>query len=537
MKRKLSSILALIMVCVMVGCSAGGSGDTGGSTATQAADTGTSAAQDAGDASTTTEPAAEGKDTIILATSGEPYRFFAQGSQSCGGDDNLVLSNLYDCLLFLEPDGSLTEGLAESYEVSEDGLTYTFHLRQGVTFHNGMPMTAEDVKFTFDTGFQGPIGAALFVNFESCEIIDEYTVEMHLTEPYAAFPYGVASRLGGIACKAYYDEVGEEGYMAAPIGTGPYTFVEYVSGDHTTMAAYEDYWRGAPPIKTVIIQTVTDTNTQILGLQNGDYDIVRNPSIDVCTRLDSDENVEWNSTNSTGRITMSMSEWTGPASDKNFRKAVQAGINKDDINDAAFAGYAETLDIDMCSNYGGYVTVADGIEVVEYDPEKAKEYLAASSYAGEEFAIMVNSGSTLETCAKVIQAQLMEIGINCQVRAVDNPTYQDGWNLRNYEGAYIVNNLSSLVDADGIITGHRTDRWEEGLHYARDPELYDLFMKGRAAQGDARKQFYVEGCNIITEEAYDVPLLNDITTVAYRSELKNVQAHCLGNYNFRLYHY
>ena len=128
-------------------------------------------------------PAAAEKDTAILATSEEPYRFLAQSKQSCSGADHLVLSNVYDCLLRLEADGSLTPALAESYEVSDDGLEYTFHLRKGVKFHNGVEMTAEDVKFTFDYGFEGPIGTALFVNFKECEIIDDYTVKVTLTTP------------------------------------------------------------------------------------------------------------------------------------------------------------------------------------------------------------------------------------------------------------------------------------------------------------------------------------------------------------------
>lgn len=524
MKKLIALILAMVMVLSLCACGS----DTAEETKAPAAE----APKSGGAATPATD--ADKKETVILATSGEPYRFFAQSSASCSGDDNLVLSNVYDCLLFLEADGTLSPGLAESYEVSEDGLVYTFHLRKGVKFHNGVEMTAEDVKFTFDLGAAGPIGAALFVNYASCEIVDDYTVNITLSTPYAAFPYGVASRLGGIACKSYYDEVGEEGYMAAPIGTGPYKFVEYVSGDHTTLTANEDYWRGVPTMKNVVIQTVADTNTQILGLQAGDYDVVRNPAIDVCTRLDGVEGVAWNSANSTGRVTLLLNDWTGVCKDKNFRKAVQAAINKDDINAAMYAGYSEVLDIDMCSNYGGYVTEDDGIVVAGYDVEAAKQYLADSSYNGEEFPITVSSGTSLETAAKVIQAQLMEIGINCTINAVDNSTSTACFVDRSYE-AYMINNLCSLVDADGMITVHRMDRWPKEVCFQRDPELYDLLLAGRAAQGDDRDQYYVEACNIITEEAYDVPLVNDVSTVAYRSTMTGVEAHCLGNYNF--YHW
>ena len=134
------------------------------------------------------------KDTVVLATSGEPYRFFPQGSASSSGDDCLVLSNVYDCLLQLEADGSLTPSLADTYEVTEDGMEYTFHLHKGVKFHNGVEMTAEDVKFTLDQGKAGPIGNALLVNYDHCDILDEYTIKITLTSPFAAFPYCVASR-------------------------------------------------------------------------------------------------------------------------------------------------------------------------------------------------------------------------------------------------------------------------------------------------------------------------------------------------------
>lgn len=524
MKKLFALILAMVMVLSLCACGAQQPAEEPKAEASNE-----TMPKGGGEVKIATE--ADKKDTIILATSGEPYRFFAQSPASCSGDDNLVLSNVYDCLLQLEADGTLTPALAESYEVSEDGLTYTFHLRKGVKFHNGVEMTAEDVKFTYDMGAAGPIGSALFVNLASTEIIDDYTVAMTLSSPYAAFPYGVASRLGGIACKSYHDEVGDDGYQAAPIGTGPYKFVEYVSGDHTTLTANEEYWRGVPVMKNVVIQTVADTNTQILGLQAGDYDVVRNPAIDVCTRLDGVEGVAWNSANSTGRVTMYMSDWNGPTQDKNFRKAVQAAVNKDEVNAAMYAGYSEVLPIDMCSNYGGFVTEEDGIIVPQYDVEAAKQYLADSNYNGEEFVITVKSGTAIETAGKVIQAQLMEIGINCTLNSVDNATYVSHFADRTYH-AYILNNLCSLVDADGMITAHRMDRWPEEKCFERDPELYDMLMAGRAAQGEERDAIYVEACNIITEEAYDVPLVNDVSVVAYRSTMTGVEAHCLGNYLF-----
>lgn len=534
MKKVTTMIIAASMLLGLCACGNSGADNS------PAAETETPAQEtDAPEESAAQEPAAaagEAKDTLIMATSGEPYRFFAQGSGGCGGDDNLALSNIYDCLLFLEPDGSLSPALAESYDLSEDGLTYTFHLRQGVKFQNGQEMTAEDVQKTFELGAAGPLSAALFVNYDSCDIVDDYTVDIHLSSPYAAFPYGVASRIGGIICKSYYDEVGEDGYYEAPIGTGPYKFVEYVKGDHTTLEANEDYWRGAPPVKKIVIQTVADASTQILGLQNGDYDIVRDPAIDVCLSLNDDPTVKWDKENSTGRVTMYMNSWdNGPGKDINFRKAIQAAINKDDVNEAMYGGEADILDIDICASYGGCPDPGS-YEVPKYDVEVAKQYLADSSYNGEEWKILVQSGTRYEIGAKVIQAQLMSIGINCVLDAKDNATYREEYMARTWQ-AIMADNLSSLVDADSIMGYHSMESWWDPATQGnpKDPEIWELVLQGRALQGDARKPIYAEISDIITEEAYDIPLVNSIVTVAYNPALQGIEAHCLGNYNFYYY--
>ena len=477
-----------------------------------------------------------GGSSVILATSGEPYRFYALSEEGCAGDDNLVLSNVYDCLTFLEADGSISPGLAERWELSEDGLCYTFHLRQGVKFHNGAEFTARDVKFTFDKGAAGPLGSGLFVNFKSCEIVDDYTVNIYLTAPYAGFLYGVASRLGGICSLDYYNEVGDEGYLEAPIGTGPYRFVEAVGGEKIVLEAFEDYWRGEPAIDTVIIAIVPNVSTQMIGLENGDYDAVRNPPIDACTHLEGREDICWDYADSTGRITLYLATWGGRVGeDINFRRAVQCGINKEEVTAGTSSGFATILDIDMCPMYGGYPT--EGIVTVDYDPQQALDYLAASDYSGESFEILVKSGTGEEMAAKIIQSQLIELGINATVTAVDNTTYTQLQYSGNFD-AIIREQLSSMVDADGASTYFNTTpgyAYTKNCKYPLADVIYPLFVKGREVQGEERTPYYVEACNLITQEAYLVPLYNGLIAVAYSSQLQGVEAHCLGSYNF--YHW
>ena len=221
--------------------------------------------------------------------------------------------------------------------------------------------------------------------------------------------------------------------------------------------------------------------------------------------------------------------------DLNFRRAIQCGIDKQEVNIATSSGYATILDIDMCPMYGGYPT--EGIVTVDYDPEQAREYLEASGYAGENFDILVKSGTGEETAAKVIQSQLIELGINCSVTAVDNTTYSE----LQYSGTFdsiIREQLSSMVDADGASTYFNTTpgyAYTKNCKYPLAETIYPLFVKGREVQGDEREPYYVEACNLITEQAYLVPLYNGLIAVAYSSGLQGVEAHCLGTYNF--YHW
>ena len=131
----------------------------------------------------------------------------------------------------------------------------------------------------------------------------------------------------------------------------------------------------------------------------------------------------------------------------------------------------------------------------------------------------------------------MSIGItSCVVDAKDNASYMEEYKAREWD-AIIADNLSSVVDADSLMTYHSMESWWDPAVQGspRDPEIWELIQEGRATQGDARKPVYAKICDIITEEAYDVPLVNSVVTVAYNTKLKGMQAHCLGNYNFYYY--
>ncbi len=519
MKTKLRTALAVVLACalsltVLAGCDR--------QTSNPSDDPGSSSAAPS-------TPGTQARESATLVTSGEPTKFFPCGSNGSNGNDYLVLNNIYDTLVFLDADGTLLPCLAKDWSVSDDGLCYTFYLQDGVKFHDGTPMTAEDVVFTFDLSVQNSTGKALIINYDHAEAVDAATVKIYLTAPYAAFLNGCASRAGGIISKAHFEAVGEDGYQKEPVGTGPYKFVSAVSGDTITLEAFEDYWRTPAAIKTVYIKTITDASTQIISLENGAVDAIRSPAITSCLNLDEASGATWASSDSAGRVTMYISANSGqPGENADFRRAVQYAVNKQDVVAGATEGYASILDIDMCASYSGR---PEGYKTVEQDTEKARDFLAASGYNNEEFQIIVESGTVSDTAAQIIQAQLMEIGINCVVNAVDTPTFNDLWYAGTF-GAMIRNTSSSLLDADGFLNYFMAPEanYAQTLNnqYPRTQEIYDMGMEARMAQGEARQELYLKMVDICTEEAYEVPLFSNPSTMAYRADLQGVKVYPLG---------
>jgi peptide/nickel transport system substrate-binding protein len=466
-----------------------------------------------------------GKDVVRVTTSEKPVRFFACGPDGSNNADLIILNNIYDPLLTMQADGTLKPCLAKEYKVSPNGLVYTFKLRENVRFHDGSLMTSDDVVATLDLGSKNSVGKALLINYSKAIAIDKYTVEVHLTAPFAGFLNGIASRAALIFSKAYLDKVGVAGYLKAPIGTGPYR-LSSVSSDIFKLEAFPEYWAGPAKIKTVEIRIMADPSTQMIALENGDVDFVLSPSIASGSKLNKSKGVVFETGDSAGRVAMLINDNPGyPGNDKNFRKAVQAGINKKDIILGTTEGLATQLDIDMCDSYSGRPT---GFNIVKYDVKKAKEYLNASNYKGEPFEIIVQSGTINEPVAQILQAQLMELGINATVKALDTATFTDLWYAGKF-GAMIRLTSSSLLDADGFLNTYMVGNYAptDNNQFPRSKEIYDLGMSARAAQGDARKAIYLKCVNIVTEEAYQIPIFAAVNTVAYRNTLQGIKVHPL----------
>src|SRR6266498_3446604 len=186
----------------------------------------------------------------------------------------MVLYALHDAMLKALPGNPLAPALAESWTVSPDGLTYEFVLRRGVKFHNGEPVTAEDVKFSFER-YRGSANKTLKERVAAVETPDPGRVRFRLKQPWPDFVmfYSTATGAGWIVPKKYVEKVGDEGFKKAPIGAGPYRFVSFKPGVELVMEANEQYWRKAPSVKRLVFKSVPDESTRLAALKRGEVDI------------------------------------------------------------------------------------------------------------------------------------------------------------------------------------------------------------------------------------------------------------------------
>src|SRR5712691_8283533 len=188
----------------------------------------------------------------------------------------LVLYAIHDALVKPMPGGDNTPSLAESWTASKDGLTYEFVLRKGVKFHNGDPLTAEDVKFSFDR-YRGAAAKLLKDRVREVQIVDPGRVRFILKEPWPDFMvfYGTsATGAAWIVPKKYVEKVGDDGFKAKPVGAGPYKVVSFTPGIELVMEAYEGYWRKVPSVKRLVFKSMPDEATRAAALKAGDVDLV-----------------------------------------------------------------------------------------------------------------------------------------------------------------------------------------------------------------------------------------------------------------------
>lgn len=401
-------------------------------------------------------------------------------------------------------DGQLSPELAESYEVSDDGLTYTFHLRDA-KFHNGDPVTAEDVKYSLERILDEKTGASFYDQLsviDRVEALDEKTVQVTLKNPMAPFIHYLALPESAIVSKKWAQE--HDGNLSQyPMGAGPYTFVEWKKGQEIILKKFDDFYKpGLPKTPNIRFFFYADENARVNALRSGDVDLIEYVPWKDAATIESDPNLQLLSTTGTfmGLVFNTNFE---PFSDPRVRQAVAYTIDRQAVIDTAFNG----------RGYPMYGTPIPEISIA-YDPkyanyftedvEKAKALLAEAGYPdGFTARLLATSQYGFhEQTAVVVKAELEKIGINLELDLPDWATRIE----KNLAGDYdmlVIGTGPDIADPDAIADYYQSG----GIRLNNAPgwsnaRVDELLQMGRMELDDAkRKEIYGELQQIVLDES------------------------------------
>jgi nickel ABC transporter nickel/metallophore binding protein len=362
-----------------------------------------------------------------------------------------ALTMIYEPLVVFNADGTIGPGLAESWEISPDGITYTFHLRQGVTFHDGTPFNAAAVKWNLDIWLNDEsfVSVPLWNKMDkgSIQTPDDYTLTFNLIEPFYDTLIELSwPRPPRILSPSSYNANGE---FVNPIGTGPWKVAEYVPEQREVFVPYEGYWGEKPKLTKVIFEVMSDPQTRINALLSGEVNLIGGEYVggiplESIAVLKEDPNVQLVTGEGGSTFVIGMNFTKAPFDDQNVRQAINYAIDRNSIAEQLFMGYA-TPAIGVFPLTVPYMT-SQHPELYVYDTAKATELLTNAGWVAGNDGILEKDGVKFETellvdaeafpqsksMSEVVQAQLHEVGIDVKLRLVDYGAWSDALRSGNY---------------------------------------------------------------------------------------------------------
>ena len=465
------------------------------------------------------------RDSVVIAISQDPKTFDMLYAQSMLEGE--MGFNIYDNLLFFEEDGTIRPFLAEAYEISPDGLTYTFKLRKGVKFHNGEEMKASDVLFTIEYGKDCPNSSEFCNLVKSMQIVDDYTLKLTVEYPTANF-------LLQLCCDQFpiYSEKAVKSvttYGQNPIGTGAYKFVSHDAGTKLEFEAFQDYFLGAPPIKRLIYKVLPDPFTAGVALETGDVDLIWSSTAATIATLKQNKDLVIKADPSIRVNFVSMNNEVKPFSDVRIRRAVNYAIDRQAIVDIVDEGMSNPVNFMAMPWMAGYAAPDTRYSV---DLDKAKSLMREAGYSQTNpLNVTLICVTTAQKVASVIQENLREIGINVTLDLVEFNTYIDSLYNGNYQmaisGYYMVykdmNMMTQFYLSDMIDYGN-------SARYV-NPAADALLKKGDAELVPSKRVvIYKEFMDIVQNDAVYAVYGNPNTIRAHHKDLNIKKVYSNGIY-------
>ena len=524
-KRALLVALAAAMAASLAGC-----GGSSASSTTAAAGSAAEGSEAAGE----TAADASGKDSLVIVTASDvlsmdPYRYDE-------GPTNQIMLHIYEAMVAQNADMSFDPCLAESWETSEDGLTWTFHLREGVKFHDGDVMDSGDVvaSIKLASNPDSPSAYSSYTSsFESVEAPDANTVVIKTERPNPLMLFDVAQLY---VLKQEIAEVGTEEQVADNvIGTGRYKFVEQVKEDHIDLAANEDYWGEVPAIKNVRFRPITNEATRTATMLTGDVDFTIDVSARDIDRLDATEGISVIKQKGLREIYLNLDSredsplfpgQKNPMSDVKVRQAMYLAIDEGTIIKNIMNGCAFEMNSVVPEDYVGYTEVTREA----YDPEKAKELLAEAGYP-DGFEVTLDAPNDRymndEQIAQAVAGYLEKVGIKVNLNLMPKANFfsyikplenksmflMTGWSDASGDGLSLMHDMLYTYDREagngGVNRGHYSNAQVDALVDQAFTEMDDT----------KRGELVAEADKIAREDYAYIPLHFEQDTYAIKDTL------------------
>jgi peptide/nickel transport system substrate-binding protein len=505
----------------IAGCSGGGSnGGDGGSTDGESGD--------GGDTATATPAANQRGGTLIAGMQGgldgrDPHAVQAASTLR-------VLENVYQKLVRIDEELKPVGQLARDWTVSDDELTWTFQLREGVTWHPPVDreLIADDVVYSIERLLDEETGSPWRSNFTPISSVSadgDYTVVFEFDQPYAPFLYKLTS--GGYILPEGADEADAYDIGEQPVGTGPFVFDENVPQSQTVVSAFDDYWEtdvdgnALPYLDGIEFRIIPEGQARLTNLQSGSIDWAVTVPPSQASSLENSSSVTLSNIPGTFYDYLGHNTTRAPLDDVRLRQAISWTVDRESIVQGARFGYATpTQDpIPPSSVWKDLISVDDPYS---QDLERARQLREESDYDGEELTIQVGQQFPQQvTIAEIIQEQLSEVGITATVQPTDFGSMISNLNAGEYDLTIV--GWSGFVDPDDMmyLQFHSGETFNQS-NYAND-EVDQLLEQGRQAAGsrEERAEFYDNAIDIIAEEVpYTFLEFND-ELAAWRNSVRN----------------
>jgi len=425
--------------------------------------------------------------------------------------EHFVAVNIYSNLVrYRTGSGEIEPDLAERWDVSEDGLVYTFYLRRGVKWHKGYgEFTAEDVKFTIERHQDPNVGslfATHYADVSRVDALDKYTVRIILSRPNVAFLTSVLPYRGGfIVSKKAVTELGAK-HATNPVGTGPFVFEGWTPGQELVLSANPDYYRGRPKLDKVVFKVITDEEAAAAALESQAVDIIWTQGAEQYRRLKNDSRFVVKETASTTQWNLAFNTTRKPFTDKRVRQALQYAVDKETWATKLLGGTHLPATSYLPPVTWGY---AHDVKQYPYDPNKAKQLLAEAGYRdGFTVELLYSSLKPQPALAEAIQASFREAGVTVKLKGLDHGTYNAVWRKGEYD--MVLFGLGRPPDPDA--------NCRDNLHSSAVPPKYNLsyyssadqlIEAGRTERDPVkRREIYRAIQQLVADDSPVIPLVN-----------------------------